>query len=339
MEIAEINDKSIWEEFVAGCGADSFLHSWNWGEFNRATGERIWRMGFYEDGLLRGVALIIRVKARRGTFLFVPQGPLTKDSEAMRRVIPALKTGMSELGRQQKAAFLRISPLLAKNEENLALFRKEGFRDAPIHMMHPETTWILDITKDEETLMREMRKTHRNLIRRAAKDGVEISSDTTEEYLRFFYDIHMETVARHGFVPFSFDYIKSELDCFRGDGQIKVYAARYQEKVISSAIIVFYGQEAFYHHGASSSAYAKVPSSYLTLWAAIQEAKARGLKRFNFYGIVNDKPKHPWYGLSRFKQGFGGYEADLVHCQDYPLSPRYAFTWAVETIRKIKRGY
>lgn len=339
MNILEINDKNVWESFVMGSSPDSFLQSWNWGEFNKNTGEKIWRLGFFEGDELRAVALIMRVKARRGTFLFVPQGPVASEEKDKREILRELKSFLVKTGKEEKAAFVRISPAFAKNEENIGLFRELGFRDAPIHMMHPETTWILDIDKDEETLMKEMKKNHRNLIRRAEKDGVEILQSDSEEFLKSFYDIHMETVARHHFIPFSYDYVKAELESFKKDRQIAIFNAKYEGKIISSAVVVFYGNEAFYHHGASSSQYAKVPSSYLALWAAIREAKKRGCKKFNFYGIVEDNSKHPWYGLSRFKKGFGGYEANLVHCQDLPLGWKYSITYAIELIRKIKRGY
>lgn len=335
MNISEIKDKQQWEDFVISNSPDSFLHSWNWGEFNQATGEKIWRLGFFEEENLLAVALIIIVKARRGKFLFVPHGPIIKKASDANLIIETLLKRLKEIGKEEKAAFVRISPLL----ENIEIFKHLGFKNAPIHMMHPETTWILDIDKDEETLMKEMRKTHRNLIRRAQKDGVEIIQADSEEFLKKFYEIHMETVRRHKFIPFSFEYIKQEVEAFKQDKQISIFLAKYAGEIISSAIIVFYGNEAFYHHGASSSKFSKVPSSYLTLFEAIKEAQKRGLKKFNFYGIVEDKPKHPWYGLSKFKKGFGGYESDLVHCQDFPLNSKYALTYLIETIRKIKRGY
>lgn len=339
MNILEINDKNQWENFVTQISPDSFLHSWNWGEFNQKTGEKIWRLGFMKNESLVAVALVILVKARRGKFLFIPHGPIIKTDSEKQEVISALLQELIKIGKEEKVAFIRISPLMEDSLENKEVFKNLGFKDAPIHMMHPETTWILDITKDEEVLMKEMRKTHRNLIRRAQKEGVEISQDGSEEFLKKFYDIHMETVKRHKFIPFSYQYIQQELNAFAEDNQISVFLAKYAGEIISSAIIVFYGDEAFYHHGASSSKYAKVPSSYLTLFEAIREARRRGLKKFNFYGIVDNKPKHPWYGLSTFKKGFGGYESNLVHCQDFPLNSKYILTYLVETIRKIKRGY
>ena len=338
MKIIEITDKRQWEDFMSTCQENSFLQSWNWGEFNKITGEKIWRLGVFDNDKLEAVALVIKVKARRGSFLFIPYGPAYL-GDNKERVLKELTSFLKKLAKKEKVVFIRISPLLEKTEENLEIFKKAGFRDAPVHMMHPETTWLLDITKNEDEILKEMRKTHRNLIKRAKKEGVEIVQGVDEEDIKTFYDIHMETVRRHKFTPFSYDYIKSEIEVLKKDNQISIFSAKYDNKIISSAIIVFYGSQAFYHHGSSRSEYNKIPASYLTLWEAIKGAKKRGLKTFNFYGIVEDKPKHPWYGLSRFKKGFGGYKEELLHCQDLPLSKKYALNYIVETMRKIKRGY
>jgi len=76
-------------------------------------------------------------------------------------------------------------------------------------------------------------------------------------------------------------------------------------------------------------------------WEAIKEAKQRGCERYNFWGIADEKSKikkHPWWGLSLFKMGFGGYRKEYVKTQDLPLSPSYWLTFIFEKIRKIKRG-
>ena len=342
MNIREITSKNQWESFVQSSKENTFLHSWNWGEFNKNTGEKIWRLGVFDNEELLAVVLVIKVNARRGSFLFVPQGPIVKEFRTLNfefGILDELFNYLKDLGEKEKVGFVRISPILENTEENLEIFKQAGFKNAPIHMMHPELTWVLDITKSEDEILKGMRKTHRNLIRRAAKEGVEIIQSTDEKYLKAFYDIHMETVKRHKFVPFSYDYIKSEIDAFKNDDQISIFSAKYKDEIISSAIVVFYGEQAFYHHGSSSSKHYKIPSSYLNLWEAIKEAKKRGKKKFNFYGIVENKPKHPWTGLSKFKKGFGGHQKELLHCQDLPLNKKYAITWLIETVRKIKRGY
>ncbi len=357
MEIIEIKNKNRWEEFVERCRTNSFLNSWNWGTVNELDGNKIWRLGIIEDGLskenkksgnreigksenLAGIVLAIKVKARRGTFLFCPYCPLiesriTNHESAYYTIFDYLK----KLAVQENASFVRISPLLENKEENSEIFKKAGFGDAPVHLMHPELTWLLDITPGENEIMKGMRKTTRNLIRRAGRDGVEIIQGTDIKDLENFYRIHEETVKRHKFIPFSFKALKNQLEVFKEDNQISIFSARYKNKIISSAIIVFYGDQAFYHHGASSREYSKIPSSYLLLWEAIREAKKRNKKIFNFWGIVENKPNHPWSGLSKFKKGFGGYPREYLHCQDLVVNKRYWLAWIIERVRKVKRGY
>jgi hypothetical protein len=57
------------------CSEKTFCHSWNWGEFNNLMGDNVWRFGVF-DGDLIAVFQVIKIKARRGSFLFVPHGPI-----------------------------------------------------------------------------------------------------------------------------------------------------------------------------------------------------------------------------------------------------------------------
>lgn len=340
MVIKEITDKSLWENFISSQNQDSFLQSWNWGQFNSAMGDKIWRIGIFEGDELVAVALLVKVSAKRGSFIFCPHGPVIGQSSKIenKRLLAEFFDFVKQLALKEKMDFIRISPLLENTAENLKIFKDAGFKDAPIHMMHPEISWILDISKSEEEVLKGMRKTTRNLVRRAERDGVVIEEGKNKDAVEKFYAIHEETVSRHNFVPFPKKYLEKEFEVFSPDDQISVFSASHEGKVLSSAIIVFHGQSAFYHHGASLAS--KVPASYLLLWAAIREAKKRKIKLFNFWGIApEDKPKHPWAGLSLFKIGFGGCKREYLHCQDLSITKKYCLTWAVESYRKWKKGY
>ncbi len=344
MQIREITDKTQWENFVANPpigGANTFLQSWNWGEFNRLSGDKIFRLGIFENNNLIGVALVIKVNARRGKFLFVPHQNGIKNHESgimNKKIQKTLFDYLKDLAKREKVDFVRISPLIENTPDNLKIFQDYGFRNAPVHMMHPELSWILDISKTEEDIMKEMRKTTRNLVRRGEKENVEIIEVKSAEGIEEFYKLHEQTVGRHGFIPFSRDYLKKEFDSFAPENRISIFFAKHGGQVLSSAIIVFYGNSAFYHHGASQ--YSKIPASYLLMWRIIREAKKRGCRKFNFWGIApEDKPKHPWTGLTLFKTGFGGERQEYLHCQDLPITAKYWFNWIIETVRRRKRGY
>ncbi len=330
MEVKEIFEKNVWENFLEKCEEKTFLHSWNWGEFNSLMGDKIWRFGVYDSELI-GAALVIKVEAKRGSFLFVPHGPVVSRSKAL--VLKSLMNyKLKALAVVEKVSHIRISPV---TESGLVVFKKLGFRNAPT-FVHPELTWELDIDLTEDELLMGMRKTTRYLIKKAIKKNVEIiEADGVEE----FDKLYQQTKVRQHFVPFSLNYLKNEFKAFSKDGQILVLLGKYNGEVVASGIFVFWGDVGFYHHGASSLKYPKIPVSYLLLWEAIKKAKEKGCKKFNFWGVVPDEKKsHPWYGLSLFKKGFGGKSKEYVRTQDCIINLKYWFSFMVEAIRKIKKG-
>lgn len=349
MDIREINNKDEWEIFLSKCSEKTFLHSWGWGEFNVKMGSKIWRLGAYSDNNLIATALIFKVSARRGTFLFIPHGPVflgelpTKDK---RDILELLLIYLSDIIKEEKASFVRISPILSKNEVNDAIFIDLGFRKAPIHM-HPEVTWELDLTPSEDKILAGMRKTTRYLIKQAEKNpDIEIVKSTNPDDLKLFWPVYLKTAKRHHFTVFSERYLRAEMESFLDNNNIVIFLGKYKGEVISAAIFVIWQNMCFYHHSGSLTKFNKIPASYLLQWNAIKEAKNRGCKIYNFWGIAPDikidqdvkRSKHPWAGLSLFKMGFGGYRKDYISTQDLIVSKKYWINYWIEKIRKIKRG-
>lgn len=321
-------------------GSHTFLHSWNWGAFNKSIGEKVWWLGLYDDDKLIAVSLLIKIHAKRGNFLFVPHGPIVS-REMNKEILSTLIKEFKKIAKKERANFIRIGPLLEDTAANRRIFKELGFRNAPIYI-HAETVWTLNLEPPEEELLQGMRKTTRNLIRRAKKEGVTVEQGNSKDAIKIFNTIYKETAARHTFVPFSLEYLENQVASFACDDQIQTFVAWYGGKPIAAAIVVFYGNSAFYHHGASSQKFSKIPATYLLQWEAIREAKRRGHKFYNFWGIipnqtVNGRKKHPWWGITLFKKGFGGFQTNYVRTQDMPLSWRYWPNYVLETMRRWHR--
>ncbi len=342
MEVREITQKNEWEDFIAAATPRTFLHSWSWGEFHVQQNQSIYRFGVYDGKALLAVALFIKISARRGTFLLCPHGPVISLSHAgsplVSEILKVLTAFIGPFATKQSCDFIRVCPLLIDSLDNRAHFTRLGYRQAPIHM-HPELSWMLDITPSIDDLMAAMRKTTRYSIRKAEKDGVTIESSERPEDVERFYKVYEDTVDRQHFTPFSRKYLRTEFETFIADKAVSWFFAVYKGETISAAMIVFSGKSGFYHHGASIQRYAKIPASYLLQWTAIGEAKKRGCTLYNFWGVSpEDKPNHPWAGLSLFKKGFGGFPEAYVPAQDFPLTKKYWLNFVVEKVRKIKRG-
>jgi len=352
MEIKEIKEKEIWERFLLDCEEKTFLQSWNWGEFNRVMGNKTWRLGIYENGELASVALVVKMVAKRGTFLLVPHGPNSKiqNPKSKFQILESVLDELKKIAKGEKVDFIRISPIWQRNEENNEIFKKLGFKLAPIHM-HPEASWKLDLRPSEEELLMRLRKTTRYLIRQAEKNkDIEIFQSPASaeasagkqkiEEIEIFNNLYQEVVKTQKFTPFSLDYLKSEFLAFQPDNQISIFFGKYRGKIIASAFVIFWSKIGFYHHAALLPQYHKIPIAYSLLWEAVKEAKRRGCILYDFWGYVNprENPKHPWVGPTLFKMGFGGRPYEYLKTQDLPLSKKYFLTYIFEKLRKAKRG-
>jgi len=295
---------------------------------------------------LVATTLVLKIKARRGSFIFLPHGPNLKnlDISFKKEIIEFLLDKLKKGAKKEDYVSIKVAPLWLRTKDNISVFKNLGFKEAPIHI-HPDTTWELDLKSSKEDLLLGMRKTTRYLIRKAEKNpDIQIIESKNIDDINEFNNIYQVTKNRHAFIPFSLDYLKNQFNSFIGDDQILILLARYKNEIIASGIFIFWGNVGFYHHGASSLKYPKIPVSYLLLWRAIEEAKRRGCEKFNFWGTAPisetgeyDK-KHPWAGLSLFKMGFGGRSIRYVKTQDSIISPKYWLSYALEKIRKIKRG-
>lgn len=337
MTIREITTKEQWDAFVLPLKPNTFLQSWEWGQVQRRTGEKMWYLGLYDGDQEVGAALIIGVHARRGNYFLIPHGPIVSAEHYLIPAVQIIAGYMKNAG--FSAVAMRIAPLALAAPEIESGFSQLGFRPAPLHI-HAELTWVLNCSQPDEVLLAGMRKTTRHAIRRAAKEGVQVVILTGNSGFERFWPLYKTTTSRHGFTPFTRDFINAQVEEFSASGRLYIPIASHQGKDVAAAIMIHYGDTMFYYHGASLKVDGHVPAAHLLHWHSIQEAKRRGATRYNFWGIARDEKKnHPFAGITVFKKGFGGYAINYLHAQDLPLSPKYWFLWAVEKLRKIKRGF
>ena len=141
MEIREITNKEEWEGFLTQCEERTFLQSWHWGEFQKKMGNKIWRLGEY--------VLAVKIMSKRGTFLLVQHNV---------GISEILLNELKKIAKEERCDFIRMAPLLERNEENIKIFKNLGFRESPMHANAYEATWKLDITPSEDELLKNMRK-------------------------------------------------------------------------------------------------------------------------------------------------------------------------------------
>ena len=331
----EIKSKEVWENFVLSQDPKSFLQSWNWSETERLLGKKIFRLGFFKNDNLIGVCLIIKEEAKRGNHFLIPGGPFINWQD--RLLVKFFLKTIKDYARSEKVWFVRLRPELVDTPENRKLFKNFGFFPSPMHL-HAENTWVLNLSQGEESIMRNMRKSTRYLVRKSLNSGLEFAETVEPNNSKILDRLQEETIERHKFVGFSEELFKAQLETFGRDNQAKLYLCKKGKSILAAAIIIFYGDYAYYHHSGSTSKLREIPFSYFLQWRIIQEAIKRKLKYYNFWGIApSDSSRHRFAGVTLFKKGFGGGEINWLHAQDLPISLFYFLTYLFETGRRLMR--
>lgn len=321
------------ENFYESIAAEkTFLQSADFAHYRENCGETIKLEGYFKNDVLIAVALIQSLNTPIKRWLHVPHGPLVKPEFQAKFWSWWLKH-YANLGTGLKQDLVRVSPLVGV--ETKINFTTANFKPAATHLVNPEKTWVLDLSKSEDELIANMKKSTRYEVRKGLKPetGFKI---TIDHDLDAFWQLHEATVARQKFVPFTRKSTEAEIESF-GDN-CKIITVWHDEKPLASGVFLFDNKTGYYHQGAS--VYSKLPAAHAYIWAAICEAKKRGCQEFNFWGVcAEDQAQHPWFGLSRFKRGFGGYEKNYHHVHDFEITWRAKLNRIIETRRRKQRGY
>jgi lipid II:glycine glycyltransferase (peptidoglycan interpeptide bridge formation enzyme) len=270
----------------------------------------------------------------------VTNGPILNELkvkwEKLKVILGALNNYLIDLAKTEKASFVRIEFPFKSSPENEKFIKTLGFKQAAMSVQ-AEKNWKLDISKDSQILLNEMRKSTRYEIKKAEKDGVVVRFSKDEKDFETFWEIFQITVKKQGFTPFPKAYLHKQ---FQTLAKVDKYLVAVEEnkKPLSVALFAFNGETIHYLQAGS----ADLPQSELMfapkliIWKAILEAKKRGCKTFDFHGIApTDDPKHPWYGITQFKKGFVGYEENKLGAYDYEVSQKYKFVRFIEKNRKL----
>lgn len=353
----EIIDRKEWESFIDTHCITTFMQSWDFGVFENNTGHGVKRYAITDNNNILAVCQIIIIRAKKGSFLFVPHGPIIDNnviphesyqnenfdfSENQKLVIKNIFTTLYELSKkiakQQKCSFIRYNTSLPNNKILLECIKYNNVVFAPIYLTSENGCVLNMSTVETDALLQNMRKTTRYSIKKAEKDGATVTQKPKNEFFRDFLKLYKETESREGFLGFSESYLRHEFEAFEQEGNSIALVSEVNSIPVAAGLFIKTKNCLFYHQGASN--HPKVPAPYLLQWKAINIAKNLGCKYYNFWGtyIPGRTPKS-WAGLSLFKQGFGTTTWSYMPTFDLVVDwKRYIPTYLIESFIRIRRG-
>ena len=336
--VKTVENQTEWDEFVTAHPDANFLQSWDFYEFYFSRGFDIVRRGIYdENNQLVGVYAGEVEPAKRGRHLAIAGGPIFDwtNQEVKSLIFDDMKLQAKKL----KCTFVRVRPQLQNTPENAKIFQQLGFRKAPMYLS-VEFAGVLNLENSEEEILKNMRQRLRRALRKAEKNQIIIEKTSDPKAIHDFYQIELQTAKRHDFYAFSEDFLTKQFAAFAKNNEAVLYIAKLNGEILAENFMIFYGNEASYHYGVSSELGTKYSGAPLLHMEAMRDARKRGIKRYNFWGIVDENDtKHRFYGVSVFKRGFGVEELKYLEARDLVLDKisYYTKTLPIETLRRKVR--
>ncbi len=215
---------------------------------------------------------------------------------------------------------VRPEPRLQEIRMNFGT-RWRNLRKAAVDMTVADAL-VIDLAQSEEEILAGMKPKTRYNIRLARRKGIGVTFCGINE-LPAFYDLYCQTSERNRFETCSYNYFSalySALASCPDSSEIYFLLAKYRKEALAGAIITISGKMATYLFGASSNHNRNMMAPYAVQWAGIRLARARGCATYDMGAVApSPNPEHPFFGMHRFKTGFGG---NIVHrggTWDYPL--------------------
>ncbi|MGC0416113.1 lipid II:glycine glycyltransferase FemX [Embleya sp. AB8] len=343
--------------FVRSQRSASFLQTPAWGRVK--TEWRSESLGWFAGGQLVGAGLVLHrpvPKLERFTLAYLPEGPVIDWTGDLGGWLDPLAARLKAHG----AFAIRLGPPV-RTDTWSAVQVKEGVADPGTGRLtevpgqwsdpvgarvadrlrgagwlpqspqdgfgvgHPQFKYELRLAgRTEEQLLQGMNQQWRRNIKKAAKEGVEVTVDTVGAGLKAFHDLYVHTAERDRFTPRPPGYFETMFAALSAEDpeRIKLYLARHRDDLVAATILVRVGAHAVYSYGASSTEKREVRGSNACQWAMIRDSLAAGCDVYDLRGITPTlDADDPHVGLIRFKVGTGGQAVRYVGEWDLPLRP------------------
>ena len=340
--------------FVRAQRSVSFLQTPAWGRVK--TEWRSESLGWYDDRQLVGAGLVLHrpvPRLERFTLAYLPDGPVIDWTGEIDAWLDPLAAHLKAHG----AFAIRLGPPVRTNAWSAAQV-KEGIADLGVKRLteipgqwadpvgarvtsrlrdagwlpqspedgfgvgHPQFRYEIPLTgRTEDDLLKGMNQLWRRNIKKAVREGVEV---TVGEDLKAFHDLYVHTAERDRFTPRPLPYFETMFAALRAEApeRIRLYLAHHQGDLVAATVLIRVGAHAWYAYGASSTEKREVRGSNACQWAMIRDSLAAGCDVYDLRGITPTlDADDPHVGLIQFKVGTGGQAVRHVGEWDLPLRP------------------
>lgn len=282
------------------------LQSYEWGEFREKSGVKVIRKESFS-------LTIHKIPHTPFSIGYLPKGNLPD-----KLLIKELR----KIGKQENCIFIQLEPNIIASPSILHNILSLGLKPSA-RPLFTKYTFILDLTKSEEELLKNMHSKARYNIKVAQKHGVEVTEDNSDEAFEQYLKLMKETTTRQKFYAHTEKYHRQMWQTLKPKKIAHLFIAKYKGQVLTAWILFTFKDTLYYPYGASSSLHREVMASNLIMWEAILYGKKIGLKKFDMWGALSPNPdiKDPWFGFHNFKEKYGPQHVEFVGSFDLIINP------------------
>ncbi len=281
------------------------LQSPEWAAFRKKTGTKV----IETKNFRLTIHKIPRLNLSIGYF---PKGEMPDE-----KILSELR----EIGKRENCIFIQLEPNVVQNERDEQQLLNFGLKKAA-HPLFTKYTFILDLTKSEDELLKGMHPKTRYNIKIAKKHSVEIVEDDSDRAFEEYLKLTKETTKRQKFYAHTENYHRLMWETLKGK-IAHLFLARHKGKILAAWIVFAFDGILYYPYGSSSSEHRETMASNLLMWEVILWGKKQGLKKFDMWGAMGPNPdsNDPWFGFHRFKQGYGPKHIEFIGSYDLVIRP------------------
>jgi lipid II:glycine glycyltransferase (peptidoglycan interpeptide bridge formation enzyme) len=154
----------------------------------------------------------------------------------------------------------------------------------------PSDTIFIDLEKDENRLLKEMKSKTRYNVRLSQRKGVKVRRTDIND-LDVWHELYKETCIRNEICLHNMEYFKAVLGTnvsnTRSPAEVQLLIAEIDNRPLAAMFLVFSSQRATYLYGALSSTNRHYMATYALQWDAIKKAKNIGCTEYDMFGACH----------------------------------------------------
>ncbi len=331
IQILDRAEYSQWDALVKANSWGCFMQSTAWADFKELEGYQTFRYGlFTRQKLVGGCIIYFYPHVSEAKLLLSPGGPILPEkllNQGLKLLVDHIERWLAP---QLGAIALRIEPLWTHKPQGFSEFVR-----SPADSITSETL-LINLQPTLTEIMAAMKPKGRYNIRLSIRHGVETKFTSDPQVIPLFYEIFHETAQRQQFFSEPYSFFINLCQILFAANSAEIGFAIWQGQVLAAMLVVYWGERATYLYGGRRSTHPEVMPAYGLHWAAMQQAKMRGCKFYDFYGFTRN-PNHAYAKFSNFKRQFGGIPTTTIGAQDYIFYERLADT-LIEVLRS-QTGY